>query len=345
MSFKPYLVAAATVSLLALGGCLKTQPSASAVRTIAWSDASPHRAHMVNVAPDAALEVLDWGGTGQPLVFLAGAGHSAHIYDSFATRFTTRFRVLGITRRGVGASSRPPKGYDTMSLVSDINAVLDTLGIQKASFAAHSFGGSELNFLAAHYPTRVDRLVYLDAAFDYRAVLDSPELTSGRIATPYPPEPSYGYNTVGSWTLYGERVSGPGFPESEVRAMFAFDSTGRFLRSASADSLLLRYDRGVVAVDLRQVRAPTLAIYALLSSAEAMFPYWATLDTAARAQGKQSFAAVTELHGRLRPQFQQAVPHTRVVFIPGARHYVFLTDPGETEHAMLEFLLSVPARP
>ena len=109
--------------------------------------------------------------------------------------------------------------------------------------------------------------------------------------------------------------------------------------------MLLRYDRGVIAVDLRQVRAPTLAIYALIPSAEAMFPYWATLDSAGRAQGEQSFAAVTALHGRLRPQFQQAVPHTRVVSIPGARHYVFLTDPAETEHAMLEFLLAPPVRP
>ncbi len=345
MRFRTSLTAAAMALPLALGACFNAQPFASSVQAIAWTDASPHHAHVVRVAPDVALEVLDWGGTGQPLVFLAGAGHSAHIYDSFATRFNTRFHVLGITRRGVSASSRPATGYDTATLVSDIIAILDSLGLPKASFAAHSFGGSELNYLAAHYPTRIDRLIYLDAAFEYRAVLDSPELTSGRITTPYPPEPGYGYNTVRTWTLYGERVSGPGFPESEVRAMFAFDSTGEFLRSASADSLLLRYDGGVMQVDLRQVRVPTLAVYASLPSAEAMFPYWATLDSAGRAQGERSFAAVTALHGRLRPQFQQAVPHVRVVSIPGARHYVFLTDPAETEHAMLEFLLLTPARP
>ena len=344
MRFRTCLVAAAMASLVAVGGCLNPQPSASGVPAIAWTDPSSHRARIVRVAPGVALEVLDWGGTGQPLVFLTGAGHSAHIYDSFATRFNTRFHALGITRRGVGASSRPAAGYDTATLVRDIIAVLDSLGLPKASFAAHSLGGSELNYLAAHYPARIDRLIYLDAAFEYRTLLDSPELTSGRINTPYPPEPAYGYNTVRTWTLYGERVSGPGFPESEVRAMFAFDSIGEFVGSASADSLLLRYDRGVIEVDLRQVRAPTLAIYAPLASAEAMFPYWATLDSAGRAQGEQSFAAVTALHGRLRPQFQLAVPQARVVSIPGARHYVFLTDPAETEHAMLEFLLPPPAR-
>jgi pimeloyl-ACP methyl ester carboxylesterase len=44
--------------------------------------------------------VLDWGGTGPPLVFLAGLGNTAHVFDHFAHQFTDRFRVLGVTRRG-----------------------------------------------------------------------------------------------------------------------------------------------------------------------------------------------------------------------------------------------------
>lgn len=122
------------------------------------------------------------------------------------------------------------------------------------------------------------------------------------------------------------------------------ESAGRFLRPASADSVLPKYLGGIAQVDLRQVRAATLAIYALIPSAQAMFPYWTALDTAARARAEQSFAALTALHGRLRAEFQQAVPQARAIFIPGARHYVFLTHPGETEHAMLEFLLPPPAR-
>jgi pimeloyl-ACP methyl ester carboxylesterase len=41
---------------------------------------------------------------------------------------------------------------------------------------------------------------------------------------------------------------------------------------------------------------------------------------------------------RLGSDFQEKVPHTRVVKVPGARHYIFLTHPGEVTHAMLEFL-------
>ena len=49
-----------------------------------WSDPSPHRASMVKVQGDVALEVLDWGGEGPPLVLLAGLGNTAHVFDEFA---------------------------------------------------------------------------------------------------------------------------------------------------------------------------------------------------------------------------------------------------------------------
>lgn len=37
---------------------------------------------MVTVAPNISLEVIDWGGDGPPLVFLAGLGNTAHIFDT-----------------------------------------------------------------------------------------------------------------------------------------------------------------------------------------------------------------------------------------------------------------------
>lgn len=320
-----------------------------------WADPTPHRVRLVRVAPDVQLEVLDWGGpaggasagggSGPPLVFLAGSGNSAHVFDGFAPRFASRVRVLGVSRRGVGASSRPASGYNTATLARDVVAVLDTLGVPRATFAAHSFGGSELHALGADHPGRVAGLVYLDAAYDYHALVNSPEDRSGVLATPEPPLARYWDDTIGSWTLLAERMSGPAYPEAEVRTLFVFDGAGRWVRRATADSLRLWYDRGIERVDLRRVRVPALAIYAVPGSAETMLPYWATLDRAGRAQGKRSYAGVTALLGRLRAQFRADVPGARVVVIPGARHYVFLTHPGETEHAMLDFLLPPRAPP
>ncbi|MFY7923820.1 MAG: alpha/beta fold hydrolase, partial [Gemmatimonas sp.] len=38
----------------------------------------------VTVAKDVQIEVLDWGGTGRPLVLLPGLGSSAHVFNTFA---------------------------------------------------------------------------------------------------------------------------------------------------------------------------------------------------------------------------------------------------------------------
>jgi len=320
------------------------EPSGSALtatpRDSAWPDPSPHRVRYVAVTRSVKLEVLDWGGSGPPLVFLAGGGNTAHVYDNFATRFTRRFHVFGITRRGFGKSSHPETGYDTTTLARDIVAVLDSLGLKQASLVAHSFGGSELNYLGAHYPRRVDRLVYLDSGMDTYAIFRSPEWKSGVLRAPQPPTPAYDddVGSAWSWTLWADRLSGPGYPEAEVRATLKFDANDRFVGTTSVDAWLEKLDQAAEPVDLKRIRAPVLALYAIVDSPEAMLPYWDTLDSTSRARGRKMFEALVQLHTRLRADFSERVKRARVVRIHGARHYIFLTHPGEVTHAMLEFL-------
>jgi non-heme chloroperoxidase len=303
-----------------------------------WHDPSPHSTRYVAVTKTVKLEVLDWGGSGAPLVFLAGGGQTAHVYDDFATRFTDRFHVLGITRRGSGKSSHPEAGYDTTTLVRDIVTVIDSLGLQRASFAAHSFGGSELNHLGARYPGRVDRLIYLDSGFDYRAINDSPEWKNGLLRAPQPPIAIYDDDSAWSWTLWAERVSGPDYPEAEVRTLYRFDANGRFVGGTDVGAAVQRLVNGTESVDLRRIRAPVLALYAVLDSPEAMLPYWHTLDPTSRARGQKMFDALQRVHIRLRADFAEKVERARVIRIHGARHYIFLTHPAEVTHTMLEFL-------
>lgn len=71
------------------------------------SDITVHSIQFVAVEPGVKLEVLDWGGTGRPMIFLAGLGNDAHIFDTFAPKFTAHYHVYGIARRGFGASSKP----------------------------------------------------------------------------------------------------------------------------------------------------------------------------------------------------------------------------------------------
>jgi hypothetical protein len=62
-----------------------------------WRDPSPHTAQFVTVDDGVQLEVLDWGGTGRNIVFLAGSGNTAHVFDDFAQKLSLSSHVYGIT--------------------------------------------------------------------------------------------------------------------------------------------------------------------------------------------------------------------------------------------------------
>jgi len=57
-------------------------------RTPTWTDTSPHKSGFVQ-ANGVRLHYLDWGGSGETLLFLAGLGHNAHTsHQSLQTAFT-----------------------------------------------------------------------------------------------------------------------------------------------------------------------------------------------------------------------------------------------------------------
>ena len=129
------------------------------------------------------LQYVDWGGTGDVLLFLPGLGASVHMFDSFAPKFSNSFHVLGLTRRGQGLSDKPPSGYDTVTLAEDLNEFLDVMHIPRVSLIAHSIGGIEMTRFASVYPARVNKLVYLDAAEDFAHMLQ----LMADAGIPYPP--------------------------------------------------------------------------------------------------------------------------------------------------------------
>ena len=322
--------------LLALTTLVATAYGATPDSREPWRDPSPHRLLRIQVTADVQLEVLDWGGTGPALVFLAGFGNSAHVFDDFAPQFANRFHVLGISRRGVGGSSRPAEGYDSTTLAGDIVTVLDSVGIDRAAFVAHSFGGSELNHLAAHHPSRVDRLIYLDAGFDFPTLYQSPGWTES-FPLPQPPTASYDDNTVSSWLLWAARMSGAGYPESEIRQQFRFDPSGQFLEPMVSDSLATWSMRGALPARFERLRAPVLAIYADPGTAPVAFPYWNTLDPTARARTEKAFGVQHRIIEGQIDRFARSVERARVVRMPGARHYLFLTHAGEVAHEIRAF--------
>jgi len=138
---------------------------------------------------------------------------------------------------------------------------------------------------------------------------------------------------------YVERVYGPRIPESQFRAIGRYDSsTGRLVGDvtpASIDSLVLA---GCGHPDYSAVRAPALVIYAVVDSAPQVFPLWARLDRAQRTAARRYTTFLQHWAAAERTRVARELPHSRVLELHGANHYVFASHPRAVSEAMRAFL-------
>jgi non-heme chloroperoxidase len=126
----------------------------------------PVATHMIEVETGVTLHVVDWGGKGDPLLFLPSWASTSHIFDQFAPRFTDAQHVLVMNLRGHGPSSKPERGYTIERLTKDVEVVLDRLGISRVTLVGLSRSASLVTQFAALYPTRVKALIYLSGPID-----------------------------------------------------------------------------------------------------------------------------------------------------------------------------------
>ncbi|HEX6052953.1 MAG TPA: alpha/beta hydrolase [Gemmatimonadaceae bacterium] len=298
---------------------------------------------MTRVGPGVSLEALDWGGRGPPLVFLAGLGNTAHVFDDFAPQFADSFHVVGITRRGFGASAGAPPPSDLDTLVADITAVLDTLGLGQVVLVGHSIAGEEMTRFAELHAPRCAGLVYLDAAYD-RSSVDT--LAARQPPAPDPQIRAADTASLAGWRTLYPRVMGVDQPESEIRATARFDAAGRYLGRITADSLTARVTSGSRVARYDRVDCRALAIYAVPDSVADVIPYYKELDAAGRAQGEALLgfvqAVVADSRGRIA-----RFPQNTVVDLHGGNHFIFLQRPAEVAQTMRAFLSSAssPRRP
>lgn len=138
-----------------------------ATRETAWHDPSRHRIQFISANNNIKLEVLDWSGSGRPLVVLAGQGNTAHVFDQIAEKLNASCHVYGITRRGHGASSASNSECEADCLGDDVLTVIGALHLNRPVLAGHSIAGRELTSVGSRHPAKISGLIYLDAGFDY----------------------------------------------------------------------------------------------------------------------------------------------------------------------------------
>ena len=98
------------------------------------------------------------------LVFSNSLGTNLRMWEPQVSTFQANFRVLRYDTRGHGQSSVTPGPYSIEQLADDVVAMLDQLGVDRASFCGLSLGGMIGMLLAARVPHRLHKLVLSNTA-------------------------------------------------------------------------------------------------------------------------------------------------------------------------------------
>lgn len=264
-------------------------------------DKSPHKSAFVT-ANGIKMNYLDWGGTGDVIILLAGLGNDAHVFDEIAPSFTDKFRVIALTRRGFGETERPAKGYETATRVEDIRAFMDTQKIARAHIVGHSLAGDEMTTFATVNPKRVIRMVYLDAAYDRRKYFSCVNDIPGG-----------GGMTPAFLRIQGEAMNCPGWEKIVAADLPPPDMVNVQVQTMRAGMQFVP--------DYKKITAPSLAIYA-----DSNIPQTAgTLDEQTQkkldAWWKEKQVPITRASIE---QFRKEMKNGQLIEIKGATHYVFV---------------------
>jgi non-heme chloroperoxidase len=278
--------------------------------------------------------VLDWGGRGRRLIFLAGAGDIAHAFDNSAPKFTGQNHVYAITRKGFGASSEPAPAngnYSADRLGDDVLAVMQALRIERPVLVGHSLAGEELSSIGSRFPTKVSGLVYLDA------------VASWSFYDPALPQVEIEMNGIKKRI---EEIEAGGVDEQEklreLEIAIARFETVLHQSNEDVKTMPPLPPRSRIQAALNfgvekytSIPVPVLAIFACSHDWSHFYPN----DPQRRAA---RLAADTAACSARAESFVRGVPTARFVRIPNADHYVHRSNEAQVIDEMKKFLSTLP---
>ena len=306
-----------------------------------WRDATPHEINSVRVDEGVQLEVLDFGGAGSPILLLPGLGATAHSFDELAPLLAEKHRVIAMTRRGSGESSKPDFGFDTPRLAGDVLEVMDAMKLTTVLLVGHSIAGDELTWLGGHHPERFSGLVYLDAAYDRSGDPKAPSAARLRELggllppePPFPPQALLNYDAATKMLLERGHVR---LPEGELIAFNRMNDPylagipsidGRTQQAISA---------AIQAPDYVALKIPALAIYAIEDTNQPLPPWYDANDKELLANLAER-ARLSDAYKRKNIElFKRAVEKGQVLEMQNATHYIFQSNQREVLEAIEKF--------
>jgi pimeloyl-ACP methyl ester carboxylesterase len=120
------------------------------------------------------------GGSGAPVLLVPGWPQSWYAWRHVMPLLADNYRVIAIDPPGLGDSERPA-AYDTATIATYVDALLDALLIDRVDFIGHDIGAWIGYAYAARYPAKVRRLALVDAAIPGIAPAEAFALTPERI--------------------------------------------------------------------------------------------------------------------------------------------------------------------
>ncbi len=277
------------------------------------------------LAPDGLrLHYVDWGNYGvQPMVLLHGLQDCARSWDFFSHNMRSEYHVIALDHRGHGDSdwAEPPKtGYRLQDYVSDVEALVEQLGLDNIVLMGHSAGGRNAFVYATRRPERVASLVIVDIDPDavnpesrgmfnrYLSESDEWESLEAVIERLRSRQPNSSEDMLEHQARHMTRSV---LDESESR-----DELRGGRRVWKRDRKLLEaYERPDLWREWRQIAHPTLIL-----------------------RGRQSNLLTHEVAVNMR----EAIPRVRLVELDGGGHWFYQEFPGAFEAAVRWFLESPP---
>lgn len=267
------------------------------------------RAEYIEVEKNVHLHITD-AGDEQAIVLIPGWPLSDEMYEyQYNELINAGFRVIGITLRGFGRSSKPYGAYDYGVHALDIKRVLDQLDIKDATLCGFSMGGGiAVTYVSSYGSMHVSKLVLAGAA-------------------------------APSWT---QREDFPyNIPKSDVDDLIALNNTDRpklisnFAKIFSATETTLNEGIGNWLTDIN-LSASSYATGKCLM---------ALRDTDLRSDLKKIKIPTMIMHGKkdkicsfdLAEQTLKLIPHAQLVAFEKSGHSLFLEETKKFNAELIKF--------